>query len=135
MGVLILGLIALFIYLNSLLISKPDFAASYHSNVNSYLQLNDSTKTVGKNYLTKIQDGFYQMYVEGTPFERGNAIGILTSDLHEFQEDAFVNQIKKIVPSDFYLKFLKYFHQPQIKLTHHHFQLHYYNLASQSKQP
>ena len=49
------------------------------------------------------------MYIEGEPFERGNAIGILTSDLHEYQEDAFINQIKKMIPGEFYLKFLKYF--------------------------
>lgn len=108
-GMVLLMLFGLFIYLNSLLVSKPDFSSTYHSKVNSFKQLNDSTRTVGKNYLTKIREGFYQMYVEGAPFERGNAIGILTSDLHEFQEDAFVNQIRKMVPSEFYLKFLKYF--------------------------
>jgi predicted choloylglycine hydrolase len=49
------------------------------------------------------------MYVEGKPFEMGVMNGLLTKDLIYIQEKAFVNEIKKMIPSDKYLKFLKYF--------------------------
>ncbi len=109
LGIILIFFIGFFIYLNSLLISNPKFADKYKPLPGNYIQLNDSTRIFGKNYLMKLQDGFYEMYIEGNPFERGNAIGILTADLHEYQEDAFINQIKKMIPGEFYLKFLKYF--------------------------
>ena len=109
LGLIVVFLIGFFIYLNSLLISNPEFADNYQTQPGSYTQLDDSTRIFGNNSLRKLQEGFYEMYVEGEPFERGNAIGILTSDLHEYQEDAFINQIKKMIPGEFYLKFLKYF--------------------------
>src|SRR4051812_3568872 len=49
---------------------------------------------VKSNWLKKSESGIWELYVEGDGFERGAANGILTKELHEFQEDAFVNQIK-----------------------------------------
>jgi hypothetical protein len=49
------------------------------------------------------------MYLEGPSFERGVIAGILTEELIYKQEKAFVKQIRKIVPSEAYLDFLKYF--------------------------
>ncbi len=64
---------------------------------------------VKNNWLKKSESGIWELYVEGDGFERGAANGILTKELHAFQEDAFVNQIKILVPDLNYLKFLKYF--------------------------
>jgi hypothetical protein len=49
------------------------------------------------------------MYVEGEPFERGVINGKLSKELIQRQEDVFVGQIRKMIPSTFYLHFLKYF--------------------------
>jgi isopenicillin-N N-acyltransferase like protein len=49
------------------------------------------------------------MYVEGDDFERGNAMGVLTKELAQKQEDYFVNEINSKVPSQFYQFFLKLF--------------------------
>jgi len=49
------------------------------------------------------------MYIEGDPFERGVAFGKLAQELLLYQEEAFVEQIRLLVPSERYLKFLKYF--------------------------
>ena len=62
----------------------------------------------GNNYLRRNKYGIWEMYVEGKPFERGAAIGILGKELLEYQEDVFIAEIRKIIPSDFYLRFLKY---------------------------
>lgn len=49
------------------------------------------------------------MYLEGSAFERGLANGKLSRELIYKQEKAFVDQIKELIPSETYLKFLKYF--------------------------
>lgn len=38
--------------------------------------------------------------------ERGTKYGVLTKDLPQYQENVFVEQIKEIIPSDFYFSFL-----------------------------
>lgn len=75
------------------------------------IRLNPSENfyTLGNNWLKKSESGLWEMYIEGNGFERGVAIGKLTSELAEKQETAFIKQIKELIPSDNYLKFLKYF--------------------------
>ncbi len=63
----------------------------------------------GTSWLHKKKNGFWELYVEGTPLERGARIGALCQPLIEKQEDAFIQQIDQLVPSRSYLKFLKYF--------------------------
>ncbi len=53
--------------------------------------------------------GLWELYIEGNPFELGVINGILATELVQAQEDAFVDQIKVMIPSESYLKFLKYF--------------------------
>jgi len=53
--------------------------------------------------------GLWELYLEGNPFELGVINGILTTELVQAQEDAFVDQIRVMIPSESYLKFLKYF--------------------------
>jgi len=62
-----------------------------------------------KSYIKQNEWGLWEVYVEGSPFERGLAAGKLERELLAYQEDAFVSQIKKMVPSEFYLKFLRNF--------------------------
>lgn len=64
---------------------------------------------VGNNWLRKSESGLWEMYVEGDPFERGVAFGKLAEELILYQEEAFFGQIRELVPSDNYLRFLKYF--------------------------
>lgn len=64
---------------------------------------------VNTNWLRHSRSGLWELYVEGNGYERGIANGMLTQELHAFQEDVFVDQIKILVPDINYLKFLKYF--------------------------
>jgi isopenicillin-N N-acyltransferase-like protein len=61
------------------------------------------------DWFHKSNTGLYELYTEGDPFERGVINGKLTKELIQRQEDYFSAQIKKMIPSDFYLHFLKYF--------------------------
>lgn len=72
-------------------------------------QFGKSTFLVGNNWLRKSESGLWEMYIEGDPFDRGVAFGKLTSELLSYQESAFIEQIRKLVPSPGYLNFLKYF--------------------------
>jgi len=60
------------------------------------------------NYLRQSESGLWEMKISGEPFERGVAIGRLTEDLLYYQERVFVDQIKSMIPSESYLKFLRF---------------------------
>ena len=59
--------------------------------------------------LRRSASGLWEMYLEGGAFERGVAAGKMTKDLLKYQEEAFVTQIRRMIPSDAYLKFLRLF--------------------------
>lgn len=65
--------------------------------------------TLNNNWFRKSKSGLFEMYVEGDAYERGVINGKLSRELVVRQEDAFNEQITKMVPSRFYLRFLKYF--------------------------
>ena len=64
---------------------------------------------VNDNWLRHSKSGLWELYVEGDGYERGVANGMLTKELHEFQEESFFKQIQLLIPDLNYLKFLKYF--------------------------
>ncbi len=64
--------------------------------------------TIGNNWFRKSNSGLFELYVEGSPFERGVANGRLSKELIVSQEDYFSDQIRKMIPSSIYLHFLKY---------------------------
>jgi hypothetical protein len=61
------------------------------------------TYTCGNNWLRKNRQGLWELYVEGEPYERGRAIGILSKELIYRQEKAFVDRIHELIPSRVYL--------------------------------
>ena len=69
----------------------------------------DSLRQYEGNYLRHSNSGLWELKVSGNAFQRGEAIGRLSSDLLYYQEKVFVDQIREIVPSDSYLKFLRFF--------------------------
>lgn len=64
--------------------------------------------TIGDDWLRRDQYGNYELFVSGKPFERGVKEGKLTAFLIADQEKAFTDQIKEMVPSASYQKFLRY---------------------------
>ena len=73
------------------------------------LYFSDSLRTYDGNWLRLGKDGIWEMKVSGNSFERGYAIGQMSSDLLYYQENVFVEQIRRLIPSDSYLKFLRFF--------------------------
>ncbi len=64
--------------------------------------------TYADSWLKKNEFGLWEMYLKGNEFELGVKNGILAEELIHFQEDAFVTQLRKMVPSEFYLDLLKH---------------------------
>ncbi|MEZ4947935.1 MAG: C45 family peptidase [Saprospiraceae bacterium] len=71
--------------------------------------INDSTYQVKNNFLSKNQYGLWDMYLEGKPFERGVASGMMTKEILDYQEFGFVSNVDKKVPNPIYQYFLKLF--------------------------
>ncbi|MBK5720107.1 choloylglycine hydrolase [Dysgonomonas sp. Marseille-P4677] len=73
------------------------------------LIIEDNYRQWGENYLRKSESGLWELKVTGSDYERGTAIGKMSEDLLYYQEKVFVDQIKEIVPSGSYLRFLGFF--------------------------
>ena len=64
---------------------------------------------VGSSWLKKNDEGIWEMYLEGAPYERGVIYGVLAKEIVESQEVSFVNQIDELIPSRFFQHFLQVF--------------------------
>ena len=69
----------------------------------------DSLRVYGPNHLRHSKSGLWEMTLRGDALERGVAFGKMADDLLYYQEKVFVEQIRRIIPSDSYLKFLRFF--------------------------
>ncbi len=66
-----------------------------------------SYKGCGAAMLRRNSAGLWELYTEGNAVERGMTTGALTKELMRYQEDVFIKQIRNIIPSEGYLKFLR----------------------------
>jgi hypothetical protein len=57
-------------------------------------------------WLRKIREGWWEMYLEGSPYEVGYTHGLLTQELNYVQEKAFLERLREMIPSRLYQKFL-----------------------------
>lgn len=102
-------LLVLFIYLYAVAIDHPPAIKDRSSEALQRVDHGNGFYTLGNNWFRKSNSGLYELYVEGDAFERGVINGKLTHELVRRQEDHFNEQITKLVPSNFYRHFLKYF--------------------------
>jgi hypothetical protein len=93
-----------------LLYATADMRVPEYSAANAYeLKEHAAYKQYGPNLLRQSESGLWELYIEGNAFQRGEAAGNLTKDLLYFQEKVFVDQIREMIPSESYLKFLHFF--------------------------
>lgn len=71
-------------------------------------ELTPGLTKINGGWFRKSNLGLFEIFVSGNPFERGVTNGKLAEKLVVRQEEIFVAQIRRIVPSETYLKFLKY---------------------------
>jgi hypothetical protein len=62
--------------------------------------------TCEHGWLRKSREGWWEMYLEGSPYEVGYAHGLLTQELSYAQEKAFLKRLEELIPSKFYQDFM-----------------------------
>lgn len=108
LGVLLLVLIILAVYMYSVSEYKPPAIADTSAMQLQKKHVDGTVYTIGDNWIKKNNYGLSELYVSGKPFEIGVKNGKLAREEVVAQEIAFTDQIKQMIPSDGYLKFLKY---------------------------
>ncbi len=108
-GGLVLLIFGLIIYIRVVVPVQPPSITAHLSERSPRKEIGDGLYTLGNNWFRKSESGLYELYVEGAPFERGVANGMLTRELVQRQEVIFNGQIHRLVPSWFYLGMLRYF--------------------------
>lgn len=103
--VLLFSAIAWFMYI--IRIPEPETAPLVY-DLNKLEKVSDTFYRYEDAWLKKNRFGIWEMYISGSPEELGISNGILARELINYQEAAFVRQLKKMIPSESYLKFLKY---------------------------
>jgi hypothetical protein len=105
--VLLIG--AFFIYLFSVTRMNEPEHKQISDNELPVIHVNDSLSQCGDSWLKINKFGMWELYVQGDPYTMGLKNGRLTKKLVHYQEEAFVEQINKLVPSGFFLQFLRVF--------------------------
>lgn len=108
LGILLLVIVIFCIYVWKVSDIKPPVVTDRSAETLQRAALDSTAYTLGDNWIRKNRYGLYEMYTSGKPFERGVINGKLSRELIVSQEEAFTHQIRKMIPSPSYLKFLKY---------------------------
>lgn len=107
-GSLLLLLLLFSVYVYSVSdFNTPEIADSSSRQLTPQ-HIDGSLYTIKDNWIKQNEYGLYEMYVSGSAYERGVKNGKLSRQQIIDQEVAFTDQIKQMIPSDSYLKFLKY---------------------------
>ncbi|MCF8465114.1 MAG: hypothetical protein K9G41_09740, partial [Flavobacteriales bacterium] len=104
--VLVISWLALQLFYHSLALDTPEvpeLALDEHS-----ISVEDGTRKLGNSWYRQNEYGLWEAYVEGSPYERGRTFGLLAETQIATQEESFVAQIRKLIPSEWFLKTLKY---------------------------
>jgi len=88
-------------------IRPPDVTNEIPDNFQR-VQLDTNYYVVENNWLKRSNSGLWEMYISGEAYQRGLMNGLLSQELISYQENAFVNMIKDLIPSEWYLGFLRY---------------------------
>jgi hypothetical protein len=109
LAALLLAILAFIIYFNLATRIIPPTELDPGAMACERIEAEPGLLSCGAGWLNQNAYGLWELYVEGDPLELGIMNGALTRELIEEQEDAFVDQIRLMIPSPSYLKFLKYF--------------------------
>lgn len=91
----------------SLLALDPPEVSEVELSKTSVLEKNGFRELNG-NWYHQNEHGLWETYIEGKPYERGRIFGLLAEKQIVSQEESFVAQIRKLIPSEWFLNTLKY---------------------------
>ncbi len=108
----------------------------YSSDVGERTTIASQFHAMQGGKLRKNEQGLWELYVAGDALERGLINGMLTQELLDQQETAFVSKIKELVPSAFHQRilrgFLKFFNRRLINHVPEEYQVEIYGLSRSS---
>ncbi len=111
---------------------KPDFG-TFDSIRPQLTILNDSTSTVGNNFIIKNRQQLWELYTTGDPLQIGYKTGVLTQDLYHFQEEVFFSKVEELIPSPWkqrmLVKLLKYYNRDILSYIPLEYQLEIYGVS------
>jgi len=108
LGFVVLLIVVLAVLKSQMTIEIPEINILPYAN-KERVKIANEFFVLDQNWLKKNDKGLWEMRISGEAIELGIYQGKLAKELIYQQESAFVNQIKQMIPSDGYLKFLKYF--------------------------
>ena len=106
-GLAVVLVLLVVLFISKVQISNPLVNEEELSDI-TLEKIGENSFVYGNNRLQKNDKGMWEMYLEGKPYARGVAFGVLGRSLMEKKEAAFVGEIKNRVPSETFLAFLKY---------------------------
>lgn len=106
--ILVVLVLMLTLYVRKVSILTPPQVASMNAHTFVMESPDSGLTVIGNNWFKKSESGLYELYIEGSAYERGVVNGMLTRELVQYQEQVFTQQIHQMVPSDFYLSVLKH---------------------------
>jgi hypothetical protein len=108
----------------------------YSLEIPEVTQINDSTYSFNRNYLTKNKQQLWELYIKGNPLQLGYNNGALTQRLMQQQEDIFFSKVEGFVPSKFKQNllrgFLKWYNRKMYLNVREDFQAELYGLSQYS---
>lgn len=108
LGIFLLVCLVLGVYIYNVSEFEPPVVADSSSVKAETNHINGSLYTIDNDWIRTNEYGLHEMYVSGSSYELGVKNGKLSRQQIIDQEIAFTDQIKQMIPSDGYLKFLKY---------------------------
>ncbi len=109
LGGILLAVLVFIIYFNIVTKINPPTELAPESFEFQRVDEDNGSYHCEESWFRENEYGLWEMYIQGSPYELGVKNGLLSAELVQLQEDAFVDQIKVMIPSESYLKFLKYF--------------------------
>lgn len=109
LAIILLLLVTAVFYFRSVAIVYPPIPKNITLNNLQRVKLDSDFYALKNSWIKKSNSGLWEMYVEAEdPYERGLINGKLAQELVQLQEVYFIRQIKKLIPSQTYLNYLKY---------------------------
>jgi len=106
LAVLVIGWLGLQLFYYSLALDTPEVPAL--SLDENSVSVENGIRKLGGSWYCQNKYGLWEAYIEGAAYERGRTFGLLAEEQIVSQEESFVAQIRKLIPSEWFLKTLKY---------------------------